>query len=89
VGMAALGAVADAGPAGAAPDTTSTTSGPIDGAPSPIHGLPAVARAVDGSVVPVPVRGGLPALLRAVDGSVEPVPVRGGLEGLIDQLQRR
>jgi hypothetical protein len=78
--------VATAGPAAATPDST-TTGGSTDSAPSGLHGLPAVARAVDGSVVPI--RGGLPALLRAVDGSVVPVPVRGGLEGLIDQIERR
>jgi hypothetical protein len=79
--------VATAGPAVATPDST-TTGGSTDSTPpSGIHGLPAVARAVDGSVVPI--RGGLPALLRTVDGSVVPVPVRGGLEGLIDQIERR
>jgi len=86
VAAAALGlGVATAGPAAAAPTSAIGTSDQ----PPPtgdLHGLPAVARAVDGSVVPI--RGGLPALLRAVDGSVTPVPVRGGLEGLIDQLRR-
>jgi hypothetical protein len=91
VAAAALGVgVATAGPAAAAP--TSTTPDVSSDQPPPVGdrgGLPAVVRAVDGSVVPGSLRGGLPALWRAVDGSVTPVPVRGGLEGLIDQLQRR